>query len=109
MFAIFGIKENIKYKGSIITEKCVHCGKNSFSLGVRFKYFHIFWIPIIPFDKIRCISCDNCYEIFNYDVLSKSKKDSIDNSSIRNRIPFYYYIVIFSILVLILLGILEHN
>jgi hypothetical protein len=44
-----------------ITLRCPSCERDTENdLLVESQYFHIFWIPIFPFDKIANVTCHEC-------------------------------------------------
>ena len=41
--------------------KCPSCDKSSWAdLMVESSYFHIYWLPIFPFDKVANLICHEC-------------------------------------------------
>ena len=41
--------------------RCPSCEKNSWAdMMVESQYFHMFWVPIFPFDKLINLICKDC-------------------------------------------------
>ena len=62
---IYG-KRSFKGKAVMLNNTCPNCntaGQLVFQSAIR--YFHIFWIPIFPFQKIAVGQCQHCKKVFD--------------------------------------------
>jgi len=76
-FIIFGLKRRDKDHGAAVPAHCEHC-RNDVLLhpyGWR-KWFHIFWIPLIPLRATRTLACPVCQIVI--DVDSETYDDAIE-------------------------------
>ncbi len=62
MFIFYGKRKTIsrKYRDVFMYE-CPYCEKiNTTTLFLQSKFFHVFWIPVAPYEKNGIALCSNC-------------------------------------------------
>ncbi len=74
------IKER-KLKGTT----CPYCQtQDSFTLSSFSKYFHFFWIPIIPLFKTHIAECSHCKKSYGMAQFTKAMQRSLENENRLN-------------------------
>ena len=65
MLFFFGTRSTEIKKRRLRNTICPHCQTpDSFEVTTRSKYFHFFWIPILPFSKSHEASCTHCLKVY---------------------------------------------
>ena len=66
MFIFFGTRASkIKTKRIDGNTECPYCqNKNTFVATAFGKYFHLFWIPLLPFSKETVLECSHCKKTY---------------------------------------------
>ena len=65
MIFFFGTRSSKIKDRKISKTTCSYCEtKDSFIVSTFSKYFHFFWIPIIPFSKINIAECTHCKKTY---------------------------------------------
>ena len=60
-FIIFGLKRREKDHGAAVPARCTHCQNDVLLHPYGWRtWFHIFWIPLIPWTATRTLSCPIC-------------------------------------------------
>jgi hypothetical protein len=60
-FIIFGLKRREKDHGAAVPARCTHCQNNVLLHPYGWRtWFHIFWIPLIPWIATRTLACPVC-------------------------------------------------
>lgn len=88
MFIVYGVRGNIVEKSYHKKQLCKSCKcETEFSIIVRAKYFHIFWIPILPSGKDVKLQCNKCKKVYDSD------QPTIEYSAIIKsaETPFFYW------------------
>lgn len=61
LFVIFGLKRRTKQFGACYPSHCINCRNNEYlHLQKERKWFHIFWIPLIPWTAAWYLVCPRC-------------------------------------------------
>jgi hypothetical protein len=61
MIFFWGIRSALTKTVSFSAEKCPYCESAGSTSGKYFsRHFHIFWIPLFPFDKTGYVICSQC-------------------------------------------------
>jgi hypothetical protein len=86
-----------------ILVNCPSCeGATTTDILVYSKYFHIFWIPIFPFEKTAMTICSDCG--LKKQGISLDSKSILNSKEIKSnfRHPYWTYIgiTIFSLMIL---------
>ncbi len=92
----------------ILNEKCPHCEEynNVYLHGIA-RYFHVFWIPIFPFNKKMLTVCHACDSEIKKKERSQSLKDKITLEKGNFKTPIYLFIGL--ALIVGLIGYFEFN
>lgn len=71
---------------------CAKCGKGSLTATNAWSYFHIYWIPILPYRSKLWLSCNECKSV--YDSAAKDIPAGAHPSiaSAKERPPLYMFI-----------------
>lgn len=83
-FIIFGLKRRDKDHGGALPAACEHC-RNDVMLhpyGWR-TWFHIFWIPIIPWTATRTLTCPICGS--SVEVDKQSYEEAIELATLAKK------------------------
>jgi hypothetical protein len=92
MLLIFGTRKRpITIEDFLI--KCPACETSTWhSVMFESEYFHIFWVPIIPTDKIITTQCSKCDLIRSGFTLSSRFINNYEEVKNKFRHPWYHYI-----------------
>lgn len=85
--------------------QCTNCGREETHVIIRSHYFHVFWIPIIPFKKSLKIVCASCKHINKPSEVNQEIKAFTRELKSSVKHPWYA----FSGLTIILLAIIFFN
>lgn len=106
---IYGSKATQLAKESI-TDKCPHCGtQNSIDMHVFQRYAHVFWIPFVPIGKIGVSQCDHCKQVLKQKEMPTALKAAYENVKAQTKTPFWTFIGLGLLLVLITSGVVSSN
>lgn len=65
--------------------ECPHCKtQNSFTVSTYGKYFHLFWIPFFPLNKMILVECNHCKKTYYDYELPKNIKHKLLRSNQLN-------------------------
>ena len=64
---IFGISSSER-PGALLTDVCPHCGERGLVAYRRFRYFLLFFLPVLPLGSALSVHCEHCH-------LAMTKKD----------------------------------
>lgn len=68
-FVIFGLKRRVKEYGAAYPAYCPHCDNEVvYQLVKTRRWFHIYWIPLIPFTANRMLMCPICQVIVDLSI-----------------------------------------
>lgn len=56
---IFGISASER-AGAALSDRCPHCGQRALVGCRRFRYFHLFWLPVLPLGSAVSVTCAHC-------------------------------------------------
>lgn len=59
---IFGVSESFR-DGKTMRSRCEACAGSTQTTVKYFRYFHLFWLPIIPLGAGQGLVCDNCQRV----------------------------------------------
>ena len=96
MIIIFGTRSK-KFSGkSIQSLTCPNCGDNSHNTFGIIRYFHIFWIPVLPFRKLAGVECQHCGKARVGKEVPAPVIDGVRNTvfSWNNTLPWYTGLVL---------------
>jgi zinc ribbon protein len=83
--------------------RCPSCEGHSFAdVVIISKYFHVYFIPIFPFQKEANIVCKTCGLRRNNIPFERRLFSEFDNANKRFRHPWYTYSFVIFMLILIL-------
>lgn len=71
---IFGISSSER-AGTALTDRCPHCGERNLVGSRRFRYFHLFWLPVIPLGSAVAVTCEHCQLAMEKADLEPAQKD----------------------------------
>ncbi|MEP6675942.1 MAG: zinc-ribbon domain-containing protein [Ferruginibacter sp.] len=104
---VYGIKAKELLKETLL-DKCPNCGtQNSVDLYIFQRYFHIFWLPVIPVGKTAVSQCSNCKQTLKLKEMPEALKLSYDNVKTKTKTPVWMFSGLALILVIIIVGISE--
>ena len=91
-----------KLLSETVMEKCQNCG-NQFCVDVIIyqKWFHVFWVPILPNGKTGVSQCSKCKQVLAPNQMSSSIKMTYDHLLKQAMAPIWTYSGITLIVVLI--------
>ena len=61
---VYGIKTKT-LSSTPVECNCEHCNHSQQLVHVSQRYFHIFWIPVLPLGKKSLIECQHCKKVVN--------------------------------------------
>jgi hypothetical protein len=98
---VYGTKAKQLAKESL-TDKCPNCGtQNSLDMYVFQRYAHVFWIPFAPIGKTGVSQCDHCKQVLKQKEMPTPLKASYDNVKAQTKTPFWTFIGLALLVVLI--------
>ena len=88
--------------------KCPHCEAHNWAdMMVYSNYYHVYWIPMFPFDKEANLICTKC-GLKRYGMgFSNKLLDNFDELKKKFKHPWYTYIGIAAFLLIVIGGILS--
>ena len=82
---IFGIKEKIIKKSLLSNVTCSECKEHvSMTYIIESKYFHLYWIPILPYKKVTHVFCNECDSVFKKKQFSENIKVKLQRENELN-------------------------
>ena len=106
MILIYGRKKAYINIGEI-NIKCPSCESHNWAdMMVYSYYYHIFWVPIFPFDKEASVACQKCGLRRHELSFSERLISNFDEIKDKYRHPWYTYIGIGAFTLLIVLVVL---
>lgn len=89
---IFGLRSgNAKQKENNLSD-CAHCGTSqSVQLHFYVRYFHIFWIPLIPLYKTGVSQCNHCKQVLDKAQMPPHLLASYTPERKKAKTPLKYY------------------
>jgi len=89
---IFGLRSgNAKQKENNLSD-CAHCGTSqSVQLHFYVRYFHIFWVPLIPLYKIGVSQCNHCKQVLDKAQMPPHLLASYAPERKKAKTPLKYY------------------
>ncbi len=71
---IFGISSSER-PGPAQTDLCPHCGQRSLVAHRRFRFFHLFWLPVVPLGSSVSVTCEHCHLTMDRTAMSARQRD----------------------------------
>jgi hypothetical protein len=100
MLFFFGLGQTRITTTALPGVACIHCGTpGSVTATVFSRYFHFFWIPVIPLGKFSLTQCGHCKQVLDKKEMPAAYQAPVAAAQSQARLPVTNY------LVLILLGI----
>lgn len=89
---IFGLRSgNAKQKENNLSD-CAHCGASqSVQLHFLVRYFHIFWIPLIPLYKTGVSQCNHCKQVLDKAKMPPHLLAAYTTARKKAKTPLRYY------------------
>lgn len=85
MLFFFGIRASKIKERKLRRTSCPYCNtQDSFSISTYSKYFHFFWIPIIPLFKTNIAECSHCKKSYAQAEFTPEMKKSLDHENTNN-------------------------
>ena len=104
MFFIFGIRYTFIVLEQMVNA-CEYCGaENSVYLNIFQRYFHIFWIPVLPLGKIGNTQCHHCKQVLEAKEMSDEYKAAYKDLKSRAKTPIWTFAGLAVIIVLAIVG-----
>ena len=89
--------------------QCPNCkGLNTVSFSITSTYYHIWYIPVLPFDKDGYARCSDCNLKIDSIKYSRFTKDEYKEVKKKFRHPFYPYTLIAIFLSPFIIGIIAY-
>lgn len=108
---IIGYRSTLIGQAELNFTTCENCGtKNSYTVYVYGRYFHVFWIPILPIGKTYFAQCSNCEKAYSKEHLfPKEIREAFHTAKVRTPIkrPFWHGLGCMVILGVVLLAIIS--
>lgn len=102
MLIIYGTRKARIKKYSDNSQGCKSCGAFDLNIKVYRKYYHVFFIPVIPIGaKTSTIRCNNCSEPLRSDTFQKQYENI-------SKTPFYFYTMLILFALPFVLGIIAN-
>ncbi|UOQ51958.1 zinc-ribbon domain-containing protein [Hymenobacter cellulosivorans] len=100
MLFFFGLGQTRITTTALPSVTCTHCGTpDSLTATVFSRYFHFFWIPVIPIGKFSLTQCGHCKQVLEKKEMPAAYQAPVAAAQSQARLPITNY------LALILLGI----
>jgi len=91
-----------------ISDPCPNCQtNNSLDMYVFQRYAHIFWIPFVPIGKTGASQCAHCKKVLKLKEMPSSLRVAYSNVAARTKVPFWTFIGVAIVGVLIINGIIQ--
>ncbi|MBQ0733138.1 zinc-ribbon domain-containing protein [Aquimarina celericrescens] len=85
MIFFYGLRSSKLKERKLSNTKCPYCQKeNSFTATTFGKYFHFFWIPIIPISKTSVAECSHCKKTYAEKEFSEDMMNSLIRANSTN-------------------------
>ena len=85
MFFFFGTRASKVKERKLKRTTCPYCQtQDSFVVSSFSKYFHLFWIPIIPLFKTHVAECTHCKKSYDKTQFTQQMQQSLDNENRTN-------------------------
>ncbi|MBS9462768.1 zinc-ribbon domain-containing protein [Flagellimonas sp. 389] len=82
MIFFFGIRATKVKERKLKRTACPNCQtQDSFTVSTFSKYFHFFWIPIIPLFKTHVAECSNCKKTYSKAQFTPKMLKSLENEN----------------------------
>ena len=87
----FGTKSKLIGTDAIF-EKCPSCERQtSIDIYIYQKYFHIFWIPFFPLERIVASQCSNCKQVSKSENMTGSFKTACESVKRKGKTPIWMF------------------
>jgi len=103
---IFGVSSSVR-NGAEIDGKCYHCDQPSLSSFRIFRYFHLFWLPVVPLGSSDGLTCGHCLNTICNSVLRPEAKQHIKNVNKDTTRPLWHFIGTIAVIALITIGVVD--
>lgn len=85
MIFFFGIRASKIKERKLKGTTCPYCqSQDSFTVSSFSKYFHFFWIPIIPLFKTHIAECSHCKKSYGIGQFTQEMQRSLENENRLN-------------------------
>lgn len=98
---IFGSKGTQIGSTTCNTAVCTHCQSKTFNIYTYSRYFHIFWIPIFPYQKKYLAECTHCKKTYAQKGFTPSMNEAVAQNPVKMPIWQFSGLLIFAVFVLI--------
>lgn len=89
---IFGLRSGNAKQVTQGSSDCTHCGTpQSVQFHFHVRYFHIFWIPLIPLYKTGVSQCGHCKQVLTKNELPPFLQASYAEARKKAKTPLKYY------------------
>lgn len=107
---IFGRRKKEIQRGKITNVVCPSCSENTtMDYLIEIKYFHLYWIPFVPYKKNSFVTCLFCDEEFDKKHFSDNIKNKLKRQSELKTVkkPLWMYSGIILLIILTILAIYQ--
>ncbi|MES2747120.1 MAG: zinc-ribbon domain-containing protein [Bacteroidota bacterium] len=90
----FGTRSKKIKEGQLINTNCQYCETyTSMTYSVFASYFHLYWIPFVPYKRKTVVECNECYVTYEYKELPEQIKSKVDREKEKYgaKIPIWMY------------------
>ncbi|MDF2578364.1 MAG: hypothetical protein K0S74_1848 [Chlamydiales bacterium] len=72
---------------------CPICKDVNMQYKVYSKYVHLYWIPCLPYDKIKCLECHHCKNAYTIseEHLNENERKKLDELYAKSSAPWYSF------------------
>lgn len=99
-------------KGTVLAGESVKCNcpnceaQNSIQMYIAQRYAHVYWIPLFPTKKSAISECNNCKQVLDQKDFPHSFDRAHDTLKSNTKAPWWTYIGVILIGVLIVVGVI---
>lgn len=104
---IFGTRTRNLKASNITSYDCKNCNsKNSVQFHFSARYFHVFWIPVLPFSKVAISQCSHCKQAFYKEEMSQAMKQDylVASKQVKSPITHYSGLLIIGLAMIFIIG-----
>ncbi|NKB96902.1 MAG: hypothetical protein GKR90_00160 [Pseudomonadales bacterium] len=88
---IFGLDKSFR-EGELVDGHCESCGHEALASVRGFRYFHLFWLPVVPLGSNHTVVCTHCQQCETDSDLSDDKKAAVKAASHEVSRPIWHFI-----------------
>ncbi|MDH3214850.1 MAG: hypothetical protein OEN01_01000 [Candidatus Krumholzibacteria bacterium] len=91
MFVFFGTRSKLFPGNTLQSTTCEGCGSWALKPYTIYKYFHVFWVPCVPFKKELAVKCTHCGRAWRQNDVSPATRAAIEREKKSLKPPAYLF------------------